>query len=102
MTDERMTTPEQRARERAEAYTALMWHIGSFVVLNGFFWILDAVTGPAGFQWAYWITIFWGFGLAFHFVAYAVGESGLEDRKYEKALESEHRRASERPEHAER
>ena len=101
MADERVSTPEERARARAQAYTALMWHVGSFVILNSFFWILDAITGSEGLQWAYWITLFWGFALAFHIVAYAVGESGLEDRKYEKALESERRRASGRPEHAE-
>lgn len=86
MTDEREPTREEMARKRAKAYTALMWHIGVFVVINSFFWILDLVTGAGGLQWAYWITIFWGLALAFHVVAYAVGESGVEERKYQKTL----------------
>ncbi len=28
--------------------------------------------GVAGVQWAYWITLFWGFALAFHVLAYLV------------------------------
>jgi hypothetical protein len=53
------------ARKRATAYTALLWHVGVFVVINAFFWILDLSTGAEGLQWAYWITIFWGLALVF-------------------------------------
>lgn len=83
------STPESRARKRAESYTGLLWHIGVFIVINAFFWILDLVTGAEGIQWAYWITIFWGLALAFHVVAYLVGDSGIEQRKYEKSLAEE-------------
>ena len=82
-------TPEARAHKRAKSYTSLMWHIGAFVVINGFFWILDLITGASGVQWAYWITIFWGVALAFHVVAYLVGDSGIEQRKYQQALAEE-------------
>ena len=54
------STPEERAHKRAKSYTGLLWHIGVFIVINGFFWILDLITGEDGIQWAYWITIFWG------------------------------------------
>jgi hypothetical protein len=64
-------TPEEQAR-RAKYLTGLMWHIGAFLIINAFFWILDAMTGQAGIQWAYWITLFWGFALAFHVLAYLV------------------------------
>jgi hypothetical protein len=87
------TTPEARARKRAKGFTNLMWHIGVFVVINGFFWTLDLITGAEGIQWAYWITIFWGVALAFHVVAYLVGDSGIEERKYQKSLAEEQRRA---------
>ena len=87
-------TPEERARRRAKSYTSLLWHIGVFVVINGFFWLLDLVVSAEGIQWAYWITIFWGLALAFHIVAYFVGESGVEQRKYRQAL-AEERQAEE-------
>ena len=83
------STPEERAHKRAKSYTSLLWHIGVFIVINGFFWILDLLTGEDGIQWAYWITIFWGVALAFHVVAYLVGDSGVEQRKYRQALAEE-------------
>lgn len=86
-------TAEARAHKRAEAFTDLMWHIGAFVVINAFLWILDLMTGADGVQWAYWITIFWGFALAFHVVAYLVGDSGVEERKYQEFLAEEERQA---------
>ncbi|MBG7606043.1 MAG: 2TM domain-containing protein [Actinobacteria bacterium] len=82
----RTSTPESRAQKRAKSYTDMLWHIGVFIVINAFLWILDLVTGAEGIQWAYWITIFWGLALAFHVVAYLVGDSGLEERKYRKTL----------------
>ena len=83
------STPESRAQKRAKSYTGLLWHIGVFIVINAFFWTLDLVTGAEGIQWAYWITIFWGLALAFHVVAYLVGDSGVEQRRYQKALVEE-------------
>jgi hypothetical protein len=53
------STPETRARKRAKSYTGLMWHIGRFLVINAFFWLLDIATGADGVQWAYWITTPW-------------------------------------------
>ncbi len=64
-------TPEEQER-RATYLTGLMWHIGTFVIINTFFWVLDLVVGQSGIQWAYWITLFWGFALAFHVLAYLV------------------------------
>ena len=92
MNQSNASTPESRAEKRAKSYTGLLWHIGVFVVINAFFWILDLVTGAEGIQWAYWITLFWGLALALHIVAYIVGESGVEHRKYRKALAEEQQR----------
>jgi hypothetical protein len=64
-------TPEERAR-RARYLTGVMWHAGAFLIINVFFWVLDLLVGQAGVQWAYWITLFWGFALAFHVLAYLV------------------------------
>ncbi len=64
-------TPEEQAR-RATYATGLMWHIGAFIILNAFFWVLDLLIGQSGIQWAFWITLFWGVALAFHVLAYLV------------------------------
>lgn len=80
------TTPEERARKRAKSYTDVMWHVAVFVIINGFFWILDATYG-GGLTWSLWITLFWGIALAFHIATYFVGERG--HRKYQQALDDE-------------
>ena len=83
-------TPEERARERMDDYTDLLWHIASFVIINGFLWVLDATQG-GGIDWAFWITIFWGIGLLFHVAWYLIDVSGS-GRRYERFLEDERRK----------
>jgi hypothetical protein len=86
------TTPQERARKRAKDYTGMLWHIATFLIINGFFWVLDAMQG-GGINWAYWITIFWGIGLAFHIAWYFIDVSG-EGRRYAKFLEDEERKGT--------
>lgn len=80
LSTEEMSTQESSARQRAKAYADLLWHIGAFVIINAFFWILDAVTG-GGITWAFWITFFWGFALAFHALAWMIQGRQLEQRR---------------------
>ncbi|MBT8197651.1 MAG: 2TM domain-containing protein [Acidimicrobiia bacterium] len=84
-------TPEERARKRAKAYNGLMWHIGTFVVVNAFLWFID-INGGGGLDWAYWTTIPWGVALGFHALSYFIDDSGMTQRKYEKFLDAERRR----------
>jgi len=57
--------PEVRARQRAKYLTGFLWHAGTFVIINAFFWLLDGL-GAGGINWSPWITLFWGLALAFH------------------------------------
>ncbi|WP_353809906.1 2TM domain-containing protein [Agromyces sp. SYSU T00194] len=66
------TEPAERADRRRRSTDAILWHVGAFAIINGFFWFLDWITG-GGFTWAYWITLFWGIGLAFHALGWAIG-----------------------------
>ena len=84
---------EGRARKRAKYLTGLLWHVGAFVVLNAFFWILDLATG-GGVTWAYWVTGAWGLALAFHALAYLIDGRGVEDLKTEQYLAEDRRRAA--------
>ncbi len=84
-------TPEERARKRGRYLSGLVWHAGTFLIINAFFWILD-IAGYGGVNWAFWITGFWGFALAFHALAYFVDGRQLEERKYRQYLEDERRR----------
>jgi hypothetical protein len=87
----RNDTPEIRAQLRASYLTGLLWHVGVFVIINAFFWILDL---SGGVTWAFWITGFWGLALAFHALAYAIDGRQLEARKSQEYLEEERRRES--------
>jgi hypothetical protein len=89
-----ITTTEGRVC--AKYLTGLVWHAGAFVVINAFFWILDLWVGAGGLQWAFWITLFWGFALAFHALAYFVAGRQLEERKTRQYLEEEQRRETSR------
>ena len=84
-------TPEQRARERAEYLSGLLWHTGAFLIINVFFWVLDA-WGEGGINWSFFITAAWGFALAFHALAYFIDGRQLEDRKTAEYLAEEKQR----------
>jgi uncharacterized membrane protein YhaH (DUF805 family) len=86
-------TPEARAQQRARYLSGLMWHIGVFVIINSFFWILDLTVGADGLDWAYWITIFWGLAVAFHALAWYVDGRQLETRKAQEYLAEERNKA---------
>lgn len=83
-----LATPEERAAKRADDLIGVWWHTAAFLVVNIFLWALDYVTGN-GIQWAYWVTIAWGVGLAFHVIAYLIDDSGIQRRKYEQFLAEE-------------
>lgn len=80
MLDTEKREPEVQARKRAKYLTGLLWHAGVFVIINAFFWILDGL-GAGGINWSPWITLFWGFALAFHALAYWIDGRQVEDRK---------------------
>lgn len=84
------STPQERANKRVRSFTDLMWHVATFVIVNGFLWAIDLTQGGA--DWAYWVTLGWGIGLAFHVVAYLLDNSGGQSRRYQRYLEEEENR----------
>lgn len=79
MTDTQIAARETPADRRGRYVAALVWHAGSFVVVNAVLWLLDATFGQPGIQWAFWITACWGFALAFHSLASSVDSLQLEE-----------------------
>ena len=73
-----------------------MWHIAAYAIINPLLWFLDLVQG-GGLDWAYWPTIGWGVGLAFHIASYLIDDSGMEGRAYEKFLAEERAKESSTP-----
>ena len=90
------TTAEERAKRRFDAFAGLMWHIAAYVAVNAFLWGIDLVHG-GGLNWAFWTTIPWGLGLAFHVAAYLLEDSRFKERKYQRFLAEE--REKERDHH---
>lgn len=82
---EEAPTPEEVAEQRVEDWTAVMWHIAAFVIVNAFLWVIV----PAA---AVWVTIGWGIGLAFHIAAFFIGDAGPGSRRYQKYLAEERAR----------
>ncbi len=78
-------TPEERAARRVKNWTDLMWHIATFLIINGFLWVIV----PSA---AIWVTLGWGIGLAFHIAAYFIGDDPTDSRRYEKYLDEERAR----------
>ncbi len=86
----RLSTPEERAKKRADEYVGLMWHVASYVVIVPFMFLLDWYL-DSGIDWAHWVAILWAVGLLFHVIAYFIGDRFTE-RAYERFLEQEKQR----------
>ena len=84
------STPEERARKRVKNYTDLMWHIAVYVIVNAFLWLVVP-------QAAFWVTVGWGIGLAFHIASYFLDERGGQDRRYQRYLAEEQEREQQNP-----
>lgn len=61
----------EEPRSRATDLSELLWHTVVFAAVNAFIWIQDIAIG-GGLEYAYWVTIPWGIGLAIHALAVMV------------------------------
>jgi hypothetical protein len=85
MATEAPSTPEEHAAKRVKDYTDLMWHVASYVIINVFLWLSVPYV-------AYWVTIAWGIGLAFHVADYFIEDHGRRNRRYQAFLAQEQAR----------
>lgn len=79
------STPEERAAKRVKDYTDVLWHVATYVIINGFLWLIAP-------QAAFWVTIGWGIALAFHVAYYFIGDAGPGNRRYQAFLAQERAR----------
>lgn len=75
--------------ELAEKRASFKNHLISYVLVNGFLWILWAFTAgknyDGGIPWPAWSTLGWGIGIVSHyFGAYVYPQSNSVEREYEK------------------
>lgn len=83
------TTPEERAAKRVEEFNGVAWHAASYLIVNVFLWLIV----PSA---AFWVTLGWGIGLAFHLAFYFIGDDKVEGRRYQKYLAEEQAREREK------
>ena len=79
MTPAMNSTPEERAAKPVKDRTDLMWHVATYVIVNAFLWLIVP-------QAAFWVTVGWGIGLAFHVAYHFIGDDGPENPRYQKYL----------------
>lgn len=68
----------ERARKHVTAVRDFFYHLMTYVLVNAMLVFIDLRSEGAdsvlGLDWAYWIIIGWGFGLAGHAIAVFFGE----------------------------
>lgn len=84
-TDQRMLA--EKVERRVNQKIGLLWHIGTYVVINAFMVFIWAL-GSRTSLWFLWVLVPWGVGLAFHVIGYFLGgESGAKERMVKKEME---------------
>jgi hypothetical protein len=69
--DETRKMAEKRVKERI----ALISHLGTYVVVNGFLVVVWALSG-GGYPWFLWVIAGWGIGLVLNIFTYFTGSKG--------------------------
>ncbi|HET8758486.1 MAG TPA: 2TM domain-containing protein [Solirubrobacteraceae bacterium] len=70
---------DEQSRRRIKQVRDFAYHLATYVFVNALFVILDVRGGVGdhavlGLDWAYWLILFWGFGVVAHAVAVFLGD----------------------------
>ncbi len=80
------------AKKRVEDIRGFYTHLGVYIVINVLLLTINLVTSPNAL-WFYWVTIFWGVGIAFHAMGVFVWDRFFgrewEERKVREIMERE-------------
>lgn len=85
----------EKAQKRVQAKKRFYKHLGTYLVMGVFFFVLNFLTSP-GAWWFYWPMLGWGIGVAMQYVnVFGFPGSGLGSPDWEeRELEKEMRRLS--------
>ena len=81
----------RRARKRVEEKKKFYKHLSTYVIMSGFFFVLNMVTSPGAWWW-YWPVLGWGIGIAnqyfrvFGWPGSGIGSTEWEDQEMEKEM----------------
>jgi Na+/melibiose symporter-like transporter len=91
--EEKMNAEEtkyQRARKRVEAIKGFYIHLGVYLVVNLFLFLLNIITSPDQL-WFYWVLLGWGIGIVAHaFFVFGFGRlfgADWEEKKIREIME---------------
>ncbi len=92
MTDSKYREAKRRVKAKKDFYS----HLGSYLVMSGFFFLLNAVTS-FGHWWFYWPMLGWGLAVMFHYVdVFGIpGVAPMNEEWEEREIEREVRRLEE-------
>ena len=80
----------ERARQHVKDVRDFAYHLVTYVVICALLVILDRRVdgggGVFGLDWAYWVILFWGLGLAGHGISVFFGEQRVQ-RVYDRQRE---------------
>ena len=79
------------AARRIKRRRDLLWHLVTYLVVNGLMVFIWAIGSRTGF-WPVWLLVFWGIALAFH-AYYALGKQEVTDADVDAELRRTARRA---------
>lgn len=75
---------DKELRLMAKKRVEFRQHIIVYIIINAMLFFINILSSP-GTYWFYWITLFWGVGVAFHYMDAYHGEGGKsEEREYQK------------------
>ncbi len=78
----------KRAKRKAEAIVGFVSHLVTYIGVNAVLAVINFATSPEHL-WFWWVTLFWGIGLFWHFLGAVVLQGWLgelEERIYRKEL----------------
>ena len=82
----------QRAKKRVEALRGFYVHLGVYVLVNLFLFLLNIITSPASL-WFYWPLLGWGIAIVVHaFSVFGFGRlfgADWEEKKIREIMEKE-------------
>jgi len=85
----------EQARKRVTELKSLYMHIALYILINLLLFLLNYLSSP-GVWWFYWVTIFWGIGLAWHIIGFIGGPKVFtpewEEQKIQEFMKQEGKR----------
>ncbi|MFC2142939.1 2TM domain-containing protein [Candidatus Aenigmatarchaeota archaeon] len=75
---------ERELRRMAKERVDFKSHLGAYIIINVMLFFINIIL-TRGALWFYWVTVFWGVGLAFHYVnTYHTNKVISEEKEYQK------------------